>query len=153
MFFWTSSWTVHELFKLVFKFHGNIQIFLIIFELVLGVFMNSSKNLNSSYHKFFFSDFKNTVVKGTLTIFRRKKQLICHRHVDDLRNEKKLIQYVGRETDSLIQNWLIPTEYHLRCNCSKQFEFIMYPSVMLRLFYEPPMVASSRACSSALSRN
>ena len=46
---------------------------------------------------------------------------------------------MGRETDSLIQNWLIPTVYHLRCNCAEQFEFIMYTSVMPRLFYEPPI--------------
>jgi len=42
---------VHELFmnvQMLFKFHGNIQIFLIIFELVLEVFMNCSNFLNCS---------------------------------------------------------------------------------------------------------
>ncbi len=76
------SWTV----QMLFKFHGNIQICLIIFELVLEVFMKCSKILNTSWtlagppqepcgalcRKFFFSDFKNTVVKGTLTILGGK---------------------------------------------------------------------------------
>ncbi len=69
---------------MVFKFHGNIQIFLNIFELVLEVFMNSSKKfeqfMNSSkvgpppeplgvlffasrQPQFFFSDFKNTMTQ------------------------------------------------------------------------------------------
>ncbi len=87
---------VHELFmnvQMFFKFHGNIQIFLIIFELVLEVFMNCSNFLNCSWTlqkgrpsagavrstfflrrqpQNFFSDFKNTVVKGTLTILGGK---------------------------------------------------------------------------------
>ncbi len=110
---------------MVFKFHGNIQIFLNIFELVVQV------RAEHFFPQIFFFGFQEHGHQGYLDDFRRKKQLICHRHVDDLRNEKKLIQYVGRETDSLIQNWLIPTEYHLRCNCAKQSEFIMYPSVIL----------------------
>ena len=36
--------------------------------------------------------------QGYLDDFRRKKQLICHRHVDDFRDGKNLIQYVWRET-------------------------------------------------------
>ncbi len=79
---------VHELFmnvQMLFKFHGNIQIFLIIFELVLEVFMNSSKNLNSFFlrrqpQNFFFG-FQEHSRQGYLDDFRRKKQLICHRHV------------------------------------------------------------------------
>ncbi len=52
--------------------------------------------------KFFFLGFQEHGRQGYLEDFRRTKQLICHGHVDDLRNEKNLIQYVGRETDSLI---------------------------------------------------
>ena len=68
---------------MVFEFHGNIQIFLIIFELILELFMKSKGPPElrgvffsvSSTEIFFFPDFKNTVAKGTLTILGGKNNL------------------------------------------------------------------------------
>jgi hypothetical protein len=55
-------------------------------------------NLKFKRGNLFFFGFQEDGHQGYLGDFRRKKQLICHGHVDDLWNEKNLIQYVGSET-------------------------------------------------------